>query len=70
MRGPAEEPEGDDDNLTKWRLKELEREASAQDARLDSLEAWKNWVIGAAAALGLAIGAFAKQVWEFLSGHH
>jgi hypothetical protein len=69
---PRDDGSDDDDHdfsLTNWRLKQLERGRTEADLRLDKLEAWKNWVLGIGTAVGLTVGAFAKQVWNYLSGH-
>jgi hypothetical protein len=58
-----------DYSLTGWRLKELERGRTEADVRLDKLEAWKNWVLGAASFVALVTGMFAQKIWSFLTGH-
>ena len=34
--------------------------------RIDSLEKWRNWVLGIVAGIGMVLGAFAKNVGEIL----
>lgn len=69
MKDQPGDQDDHDYSLTNWRLKELERGRSDADLRLDSLERWKNWVLGGASVLSLAVGAFAKQAWSYLTGH-
>ena len=65
--------------LTEWRLKKLEklvddsREEFAEsirsnEARITKLETWRTFVLGAASAVSLALGLFAKQSIDYLTG--
>jgi hypothetical protein len=49
---------GDDD-----RYDELIREKIEKlEDKVDGLVAWRNWILGSVAGMGLALGAFAKNV--------
>ena len=65
------EDAGDPDRytLTGWRLKQLEDARDDHGERLDKLERWRNWILGAASVVMLTVGTFARQVWATLSGH-
>jgi hypothetical protein len=70
MAGPrdGEDEKEHDYSLTGWRLKELERGRTEADKRLDKLESWRNWILGAASIISLTVGVFSKQVWDFVTG--
>lgn len=42
--------------------RQIEGRIGRLEERVDSLIAWRNYVLGAVATLGLLIGAYAKQV--------
>jgi hypothetical protein len=67
--------------LTEWRLSELEKlvkdrsedfahRIDQNEARITKLETWRTFVLGAASAVSLALGLFAKQAIDYLSGGH
>jgi hypothetical protein len=41
---------------------ETKTDIDNHNVRITALEAWKNWVLGGAATLGIGIAAFAKTI--------
>ena len=44
----------------------MERRLDDLEAKVDNLLAWRNWVVGIVAGIGLMIGAFAKNVADIV----
>jgi tetrahydromethanopterin S-methyltransferase subunit G len=44
----------------------MERRLDDLEAKVDNLLAWRNWVVGIVAGVGLMIGAFAKNVADIV----
>ncbi len=40
----------------------IEERIKGLEASVDSLVAWRSWILGIVAGIGLVIGAFAKQI--------
>lgn len=47
-------------------LRMIEKRLDDLEDKTDNLLAWRNWVVGLVAGIGLLIGAFAKQVAELV----
>ena len=69
MKDQPEDTSDHDYSLTGWRLKQLEDFKKNADDRLDKLERWRNWILGAASVVMLTVGTFARQLWGSLTGH-
>jgi hypothetical protein len=46
----------------------IERRLDDHEVKIDNLQQWRSWVLGAVAGIGLIIGAFAKQIIEIIKG--
>lgn len=44
----------------------IEKRLDDLEAKMDNILAWRNWVVGIVAGIGLMIGAFAKNVAEIM----
>ena len=46
--------------------RQIEARIGKLETRVDSLIAWRNWVLGMAAGMGMLVGAFAKNAGDIL----
>lgn len=44
-------------------IEDLQSENRAQQSEINSLKEWRSFILGAAAIIGVLVGAFANQFW-------
>lgn len=47
--------------------RQIERRIDNLEVKMDGLMAWRSWILGLVAGMGILVGAFAKQVAYILT---
>jgi hypothetical protein len=48
---------------------QIEKRITNLERKVEDLVAWRNWVLGSVAGIGLMFGAFAKNILDIFRGH-
>ncbi len=55
-------------SATNASMAQLQTTVDTLAKRVDSLNAWRSWIFGASAGVGLALGMFGAQIKQLFSG--